>query len=84
VDRVDVAVRPVGISGIVGLDGNAPARRVDCEPLHHQHVVRAKHVNAIAEPIHRVPEVDEDVVAGVQRRSHGIAFDPDDRQFRSG
>src|SRR5437870_11937884 len=51
-DAVDVgeaAIGPVRISGIVGLDGEAPAERIERDAVHHQCVVDAEHVNPVTQ-----------------------------------
>ena len=54
------------------------------DALDHQGIVDAQHVNAVAQPLAGIAEVDQDVVAGIQGRRHRIAFDANDRQVGRG
>src|SRR3546814_16383178 len=59
---------------------NAPLSRRARDTLHHQHIVHAEHVNAVAQPRRGVAAVYQYIVAVVERRRHRIAFDANDAE----
>ena len=48
VDVVNVAIRPIGIGGVVRLHGDPPPHGMERQPLHHHRIVHPNHVNAVA------------------------------------
>ena len=52
------------------------------QPLDQQRIIDPQDINPVAQRLLARRPINQDIVAGIERRRHRVALDPDQRQFR--
>src|SRR3546814_3135467 len=81
--RRAINVRPGRISRIIARERDQPSAGLDRNPLHHERIVGAQHIDAITQARSLIRGVDQDLVAVTQRGLHRLSMNMDDRQARA-
>src|SRR3546814_4022867 len=76
-DRRAINVRPGRISRIIARDRDQPSAGLDRNPLHHERIVGAQHIDAITQARSLIRGVDQDLVAVTQRGLHRLSMNMD-------
>src|SRR3546814_13926138 len=72
VDERRIDVLPNRIIGVITANREFALYKSQCHSLHHQRVVHAQHINAIAQPRRALHPVDHALVAMAEGGTHGF------------